>query len=185
MRLVIGLVVLCCAPSPAGNAAPAEASRLTAQGLAPVRLGMRVAAAERALHARLGRLSRSSPGFATEPESSESCWLWRRRDGQNADITYMTERGRIVRIDVGATRDGRSSSVATTRGIGIGSTLGDVERTYGADLHLESHTLEDGTQWAVIERAVSAGVRIEVRGGAVGAMFDAEGAALDYPEGCS
>ena len=182
--LAIGLVVVCCL-SPESNAAAPEASRLTAQGLAPVHLGMRIAAAERALHARLGRLSRSSRGFATEPESSESCWLWRRRDGQSADITYMTEHGRIVRIDIGAARVGRPASVTTTRGIGIGSALSDLDAAYGTNLHLEPHPLEERSQWTALERDGPAGIRIEVRDGSVSAMFAAKGAALGYSEGCS
>jgi hypothetical protein len=145
---------------------------------------MSIAAAERALHAKLGRLSRSSHGFASEPESSESCWLWRRRDEQSSNITYMTERGRIVRIDVAASAIPAASTL-TRRDIGIGSALGDVAKAYGADLRLEPHPLEEGTQWAVVERDGMAGVRVEVRSGAVSAMFTAEGAALDYSEGCS
>lgn len=178
--LLICIASLCCSPSLARDGAP----QLTTKGLAPVHLGMTIVAAERALQARLARLSRSSHGFATESESSESCWLWRRRDGQNASITYMTEHGRIVRIDVSAA-NGAAAPIATVRGIAVGSALASVEAAYGADLHLEPHPLEDKTQWAVVERDGPAGVRIEVRGGAVSAMFAAEGDALDYPEGCS
>ncbi len=182
--LLIGVAALCCSPSRARDTAAVVTPQLTAKGLAAVRLGMSIAIAERALHAKLSRLSRSSHGFASEPESSESCWLWRRRDGQNSNISYMTERGRIVRIDVSASTTAAASTL-TTRGIGVGSALSDVEKAYGADLQLEPHPLEEGTQWAVVERAGTAGVRIEVRGGAVSAMFTAEGAALDYSEGCS
>ena len=98
-RMLFSVLVAClgalyCAPT------TAIAETLTAQGLAPVRLGMTIAAAERALHAKLGRLSRSSHGFSTEPQSVEICWFWQRRDGQRPDIAYMAERGRIVRIDI-------------------------------------------------------------------------------------
>ena len=182
--LLIGAAALCCSPSRARDTAPMVAPQLTTHGLAPVQLGMSIAIAERALHAKLGRLSRSSHGFATEPEASESCWLWRRRDGQSSNISYMTEHGRIVRIDVSVSTTAAASTL-TTRGIGIGSALGDVETAYGADLQLEPHPLEEGTQWAVVGRDGVAGIRIEVRDGAVSAMFTAEGAALDYSEGCS
>lgn len=166
--------------------ASASASTLTPQGLAPVHLGMSIPVAERALHARLGRLSRSSPGFSSEPQSVERCWYWRRRDGQAANIAYMTERGHIVRIDIGPTANVAKDIVVTTaQAVGVGSPLGDVEKAYGKMLHLEPHPLEEDTQWAVVERDGSAGIRVEIRDGSVTAMFVAAGGALDYSEGCS
>jgi hypothetical protein len=177
--LVACLGALHCTPT------TAIAETLTTQGLAPVRLGMTIAIAERALHAKLGRLSRSSHGFSTEPESVEICWLWRRRDGQRPDIVYMAERGRIVRIDITAADGAKATSVTTARGIGVGSPLGDVEKAYGADLHLEPHPLDEPIQWGVVERAGTAGIRIEVNEGIVSAMFAAIGPPLDYSEGCS
>jgi len=174
--LLIWLVALC------DVAAAASTATLTTGGLAPVRLGMTIATAQDTLHARLGRLSRSSHGFSTEPESRASCWYWQRRDGRDAHIAYMTERGRIVRIDIGVSN---GTTISTTRGIGVGSALSDVEKAYGADLHLEPHPLEETTRWAMVERDGPAGIRLEIRDGAVTAMFSATGAALDYPEGCS
>jgi hypothetical protein len=89
-------------------------------------------------------------------------------------------RGRIVRIDIGASS---GTIISTTLGIGVGSPLSDAEKAY-ADLHLEPHPLEEATRWALVERDGPAGIRIEVRDGAVTAMFSATGAALDYSEGC-
>jgi hypothetical protein len=176
--LLACVAALYCAP------APAIAETLTTRGLAPVRLGMTIAAAERALHAKLGRLSRSSHGFSTEPESVEICWLWRRRDGQRHDIAYMTECGRIVRIDITPADGTTANPVTTARRIGVGSPLGEVERSY-ASLHLEPHPLDEPTRWGVVERAGTTGIRIEVTDGVVSAMFVAVGRPLDYSEGCS
>lgn len=156
---------------------------LTADGLDPVRLGTTVADAERVLRAKLARLSRAAKGFATEPEASESCWVWRRRDGRDPGITYMTERGSIVRIDVAGEAGG--GSPMTARGIGIGSTEADVARAYGPDLQVEPHPIAQGTTWAVIRRHGRNGIRVEIRDGKVVAMFAARGGALNYPEGCS
>lgn len=178
-------VLLACLVALYGAPTTAMAETLTTQGLAPVRLGMTIAAAERALHAKLGRLSRSSHGFSTEPESVEICWLWRRRDGQRPDIVYMAERRRIVRIDIGAVEGAKAPSVTTERGIGVGSPLGDVEKAYGADLHLEPHPLDEPIEWGVLERSGTAGIRIEITEGVVSAMFTAIGPPLDYSEGCS
>ena len=177
-------VLLTCLAALCGAPASANAETLTTQGLAPARLGMTIAAAQRALHAKLGRLSRSSHGFSTEPESVEICWLWQRRDGQRPDIVYMAEHRRIVRIDIAAANGAKATSVTTARGIGVGSPLGD-ERAYGASLHLEPHPLDEPTRWGVVERAGTAGIRIEVTDGVVSAMFVATGGALDYSEGCS
>jgi hypothetical protein len=173
--LLISFVALC------GVTAVTRAATLTTRGLAPVRLGVTIATAERALRAKLGRLSRSSHGFSTEPEASEICWLWQRRDGRDAHIAYMTERGRIVRIDITASH---GTAVPTARGIAVGSPLGDLEKAYGTDLHLEPHPLDEPTRWAVVERDGPAGIRIEVTDGVVSAMFTATGPPLDYSEGC-
>jgi hypothetical protein len=157
---------------------------LTVDGLVPVRLGMKISAAERALGAKLGRLSRSSDGFSNESEAGEVCWLWRRHDGRNPGITYMTERGSIVRIDA----DGHARTTertTTARGIGAGSSAAEVQRAYGPDLQLEPHPIAAGTMWAVVEQSGNGGIRIEIRNGVVVAMFAARGNALDYPEGCS
>jgi hypothetical protein len=170
--------------SPAAAVERKVVSRLTVDGLAPVRLGMKISAAERALGARLGRLSRSSDGFSKENEASEACWLWRRRDGRNPGIVYMTERGSIVRIDTdGQVRN--AERTMTGRGIGPGSFETEVQKAYGDGLQFEPHQIAAGTTWAVIERSRNGGIRIEIRNGVVVAMFTARGDALDYPEGCS
>jgi hypothetical protein len=166
-----------------GAATAAAAPQLTVDGLAPVRLGMTIAQAQRALGARLGHWIDSFSGFAAEKEAGDDCWIWRRRDGKDPNIYYMTEQGAIRRIDV----DGQAKPIPTTttvRGIRIGSSEGEVRRAY-PDLQLEQHPLAEVTRWAVVERKGTAGVRIEMRDGAVTSMFAARGRTLDYPEGCS
>jgi hypothetical protein len=191
-RLCLSLFFCCClaAANLVALASPVAAverkiiSRLTVDGLAPVRLGMKISAAERALGAKLGRLSRSSDGFSNESEAGEVCWLWRRRDGRNPGITYMTEHGWIIRID--ADGHARTTERTTTgRGIGPGSSDDEVQKAYGDGLELEPHPIAAGTMWAVVERSGNGGIRIEIRNGVVVAMFAARGDALDYPEGCS
>ncbi len=39
-------------------------------------------------------------GFSKERESARPCWLWRRRDGVDPGISYMTEKHIIIRIDI-------------------------------------------------------------------------------------
>jgi hypothetical protein len=185
IRLLLGcLGSLWLAAAVAADAPTARAPRLTTDGLAPVSLGMSIATAEHLLGARLSRLSRSSSGFAREPESSETCWLWRRRDRRTPGVTYMTEHGVIVRIDITAAGDPRTLPL-TPRGVGLTSRQHDVEAAYGPDLHLERHPLEEGTSTTIVERNGASAVRLDIRDGVVIAMFAARGDALYYSEGCS
>src|SRR5262245_45512369 len=83
--------------------APASAqstSVLTPKGLDPVEIGMTIEAAQKKLKAKLGRISTMEQGFSKERESKRPCWLWRRLDGVDPGINYMTEKHIIIRIDI-------------------------------------------------------------------------------------
>lgn len=157
---------------------------LDLNGLGAIRLGWTVRAVERELRAKLGRLSRNSHGFSREPESSETCWQWQRRDGKDPAVVYMTDRGRVVRIEVGG--DTRSASkIVTAHGIGIGSTEAQVRAAYGDAVTFEPHPIAERRRWAVLERRTTDGIRIEVEDGVVVSIFVARDSWLDAPEGCS
>ena len=64
--LLIWLIALC------SVATAADATTLTTQGLAPVRIGETIATAERALHAKLGRLSARRTDFRPSRKRAKS-----------------------------------------------------------------------------------------------------------------
>lgn len=165
--------------------ARADEAVLTVEGLGSVHLGMTIAQAEAKLGAKLGRMSLASDGFADESEPSEPCEQWRRRDGGDAGIAYMVEHGVITRIEAYRPKGAPVPAVRIATGVGIGTRRADLDELYGNELRLDGHPLSESAQWAIVERAGDAGIRIVVTEGAVTSLFTARGPALDYPEGCS
>lgn len=168
--------------------APASAQSalvLTPDGLEPVRIGMTIPAAQKKLKAKLRRIARASAGFSKGRESSENCWLWRRRDEIDPGIIYMTEKRVIVRIDIFVPRSGVAPAVKTRAGVGIGSSEAEFKARYGDGLVLEPQPSNPGVKWGVAERSGQAGLRIEVLDGKVTSIFAGRGPALDYPEAYS
>ena len=100
----------------------AHARSLSLQGLGPVRLGMTVAEAERALHAKL------------EPVDlpfSKECYVTGRADGRNKALSYVVVDGKIVVMTVFLPGDQvPDPNILDDNGIGVGSTEDDIIRTY-------------------------------------------------------
>ena len=107
------------------------------------------------------------------------------RDDVNPGISYMTEKGVIVRIDIWVPLSGVVAAVKTRAGTGIGSPEAELKTRYGDGLKLEPQPSNPGVTWGVAERAGPAGVRIEVYNGKVSGMLAGRRPALDYPEACS
>ncbi len=169
-------------------AAPASAqstSMLTPKGLDPVEIGMTIEAAQKKLKTKLGRISTMEEGFSRERESTRPCWLWRRRDGVDPGINYMTEKHVIIRIDIFTPGSRLVPAVKTRAGIGIGSPEAELKKKYGDGLVMGQQPSNPGTTWGVAERAGQNGLRVEVLDGKVSGMLAARGRALDYPEACS
>jgi hypothetical protein len=111
---VIGLIAIL--------SAPASAQVLSWRGVGPVRLGMTVAEAERALKAKLGPVAL--------PFSKE-CYVTGRADGKNEALSYVVENGRIVVMTVFLRDDRRPTpNIVDANGIGVGSTEADIRRGY-------------------------------------------------------
>lgn len=170
-------------------AAPASAqstSVLTPKGLDPVEIGMTIEAAQKKLKTKLGRISTMETGFSKERESTRPCWLWRRLDGVDPGINYMTEKHIIIRIDIFTPLPPMVPPVVKTRaGIGIGSPEAELKKKYGDGLVMEPQPSNPGETWGVAERSGQNGLRVEVRDGKVSGLLAARGKALDYPEACS
>jgi hypothetical protein len=92
------------------------------QGLGPVRLGMTVKEAERALATSL---SPRDTGF------SNDCWFTKRSDGKDAAVLYQVKIGKIVVISVLPSRNSNLPiGITDTRGIGVGATESDIRKAY-------------------------------------------------------
>jgi len=154
----------------AADSTPAAAEwRLTEQGIGPVRVGMTVAEAAAALSSE-----------TTQADTQECAYVG--LIGLPPGVSLMTERGRIVRVDVDD-----SSRVATTQGARVGWTEAQVLAAYpGA--RVEPHKYEDGHYLVALPGApadtthrivfeTSRGVVTRFRGGVV--------PAVEYVEGCS
>jgi len=148
---------------------------LTIDGLRPVRIGMTVAAAQRALHAKL---------VALQGPREDACWYAARAGGVDPGIAYMVERGRITRIDVWVPRQGKPSAVTSRSGIGIGTAEDEITRRHGADA-FEPHPIAPHGRWALLEHSDKGGVRVSITEGRVTGLWAGRRPALDYSEGCS
>ena len=155
-----------------------SAQILSVEGLGPVRIGMTVEQAERALEASFRPRERSA---------SPACWITGRADGRGPDIAYMVVHGRIRRIDLLSGRP-PASGVLSEQGIGIGATEEAALQAYGSRLIVAPHkyTGADGGHYLVlIMPGGRSGMIFETfngQGTQVRAGFRPE---LDYVEGCS
>jgi hypothetical protein len=112
-------------------AAPASAGQpwiLSPYGLGPVRIGMTVAQAAKAL---------SMPSLPkADPEFDETCWEFQ-AGGRHPGVFGMIANGKLVRISINA-----PSVLASNRGVGIGAAESDVLKAYGGRLKIEPHAYE-------------------------------------------
>src|ERR1700681_4305677 len=98
----------------------ANAQVLSWKGVGPVRLGMTVAEAERALNAKLAPVAL--------PFSKE-CYVTGRADGKDEALSYVIQNAKIVVMTV-FLRDYKqpNPNIVDANGIGVGSTEADIRR---------------------------------------------------------
>lgn len=124
-------------PSPAASQPPAPPSpdpltansKMTINGLGPVRVGMTVAEATQAAGVPL-----KSSGEAGSPE----CEFYEPSDNA-ANIAFMVVNGRVVRADAW-----QGSPVTTRSGLGIGSTEAQIQAMFPGQIEIEPHEYIDG-----------------------------------------
>lgn len=151
---------------------------LAADGLGPVRIGMTVDQAERALGARL------RPRSVQEPSG---CWITQRADGQDPGVAYMVVYDQIRRIDLHA-HNKHVPGVRSATGVGIGSTEQSAYRAYGARLSVAPHkyTAADGGHYLTVDTPDGrSGLVFETFGGRITQVRAGLRPELDYVEGCS
>jgi len=149
---------------------------LTPQGLGKVRIGMSWHQAERALGVKLTGEGASA---------TAACWYADRSDGIDPGVSYMVEKGRITRIDIGQPRKGASPSTVTAGGIGLGADVEAIRRAYGAGIRLEAAEIEPDMRLVRVDTGKGRGTVLEIRDGKVTAFRSGLKPAIDYSEGCS
>jgi len=67
---------------------------------------------------------------------SKECWLTGRADGRDAEISYMIDGERVVRIDIYHKKNQPLPDFATAANIRIGSTEEDIKKAYGPSIKI-------------------------------------------------
>ena len=114
-------------------------SRLSLDGIGPVRVGMTLAEASAAGGVPL-RLFDQPPGPECRYAGPE------RGSALGDELGFMVYEGRIVRIDVGVMGPDR---IRTVSGIGKGATEAEVLRTYPGRIRTEAHPYVQGGKWLI------------------------------------
>src|SRR5689334_1907384 len=120
---------------PAAGEQLTKASRVSFRGIGPVRIGMTVPEAERAVGARLS---------VDTLEEGSNCQDVSREDGK--DVAYfMAIDGVIRRIDV------LEPGILTVSGVGVGDTEETVKRVYGERLRIERHFYDPKGHYLIVD----------------------------------
>jgi hypothetical protein len=167
VRLLLSLVTL------AGTSGYSQTKSwsITPYGYGPVRAGMTVASASRALGVKL----------IPEGTPNEECYHVRPARNHQG-LLLMVINHRIARASLY-----RRSTVKTIAGIGLGDTEQEVRRAYGKNIEITPHAYGGPadhylTYWTSKER--THGIRYEVTGGKVDSIHGGSDSIV-FVEGCS
>lgn len=183
IRHCVAVLLLMLDPAAAQTVARTTPSRsadfriLTTTSLGPVRIGMTVQDAARALGSGLA---------PRQPFETEACWIASRVDGRDPGIFYMISNGRIRRIDI-RSYNKNVPRVMSDRGVTIGSTEQDVHRAYGGRVQMKPHpyTAPDGHYLLISAPDERGGYIFETLHGKVTDFRAGVRPYLDYIEGCA
>jgi hypothetical protein len=143
--------------------------RVTLRSAGPIRFGMTIEEARKALH------------DSGDPPSSEECDYWS-PDAAPDSVHFLTEGGRVMRIDV------LGSSVPTGSGAHVGDPEDRIKSLYGDRLHVEPHPYTDGHNLVFVPRdPADTAYRIvfETNGKIVTRYRAGLRPTVEYIEGCS
>lgn len=149
------------------------ADLVDATGFGPVKFGMTIRQAERALGTKLK--------LTADEDPSGTCVRGGRADGSEPGVAYMAIKGVIQRIDVELAQ---AQSVKTTEGVGAGSTPADVRRTYGARAEHDNTDYAGHDDIVVKTPSRKSGVRYEFEDGKLSWIIAGKYPALSFSEGC-
>ena len=154
----------------AATAAQASEWRATMGGLGPIRIGMSVAALERALGTRLPE---------TQDESEDAC----RQVEAGPDwpgTSVMLVDGRVARIDVS------KRGFFTLSGAAVGDTEASVRKRYGRRIWAQTHIdgVDDSKVLTMFSSDRRLGIRFETDGERITSYYFGNARAVQFPDGC-
>jgi hypothetical protein len=161
-------------PSHSADARPVgltPKSKVSTQGLGPVRIGMTKSAAERA-----ARMPMRYSGPARD-----GCRYMRPADAR-IRASFMLHRGRVVRVDVAR------RGIATPSGVRVGDSEASVRRRFAGHLRIQRHQYTDGYYLEFVpEDHAERNRRVifETTRGTVGYIRAGRLPEVRYIEGCS
>lgn len=111
-------------------------ARLRLDGIGPVKVGMTLAQASKAIGKRLR--------FEADPEPPSTCGY---ADPPGIpDVTFMVIDGRIRRVQVV-----EGGAVATVSGVRVGASEAEVNRVYGGRIQVQPHPYSQAGHYLVYE----------------------------------
>ena len=163
-----------------GASAAIAAPFLTSTNLGPVRVGMTLEQARKAL----GTPLHYKPDDPGHPE----CGHAQRPDAGGAGVHYMVEKGRITRIEVWPVDFdpvARLSAATTAKGVGLGATETQVKFAYGAALKVQAAPYNGEAHWLILDdQDKRHGIVFETSKGRVTSFWSGRYPSLTYSEGC-
>lgn len=142
---------------------------LHSDGYGPVRVGMTVEGAERAL------------GVGLRPDDGEEECLHVEPVAAHLGVSFMVQNGKITRASLYPGK----TDITTPRGVTLGDPEAKVRRLYGRSLKVERHAYGDDTsRYLTYWVGRGRGVRFEIDGGKVTAIHGGD-RTIELVEGCS
>jgi hypothetical protein len=154
----------------AGQAAAASDWRITTAGYGPVKIGMSVGDAQRALGAKL---------VAEGPADNAECHYLRPEPAVEG-LWFMISDDRVVRVEVNA------PGITTRSGVGVGDSEARVKELFpSVEVTPHKYVAPDGNYLTVWTRDRTAAVRFETLQGKVTSYYAGQVPQVEYVEGCS
>lgn len=186
LLLLFPIALCACMNGSPDGAVPATPAALAMTGLGPVHIGMSVPEAEHALATTFAPMT---------PGEEEACWQTRRADGNDPQVWYMVENGKITRIDIEDTSGNATqgfgnlpapSAIKTVEGIGFGAAEADVIAAYGPATEVLPHKYDEQGRYLVVQSADGrSALLFETQKGRVTIFRAGVHPSVDYVEGCS